>query len=432
MGGTGTLSYVLVEDPLNVTGATTGVFTGLIAGTYSVLITDENLCNITTSVVTVTQPAPVVASAAVTSNYNGSEVSCFGASNGRITVTATGGTGALGYVLNEIPANTTGAITGIFTGLPSGPYTVTVTDVNGCNVTTVAVTIDDPPALTLAVNVISNYNGSDISCNGASDGRAQAVVGGGTGTYFYNWYSDAALTTPIGQFVATAINLAAGTYWVRVTDINGCTIVDNITLTQPVALVATETAKTNVSCFGGSTGSVTVVVTAGTGIAPYTYSINGGSSWQGSGTFINLPAGNYIVLSRDVNLCTFPVNVTITQPTPLVAGITSTTNVSCNGLSDGAVTVTATAGSGTTPYEYSINGGTDWFATGTFTGLAMGSYSVIVRDANGCTVNIPVSITEPFVLELNPTSDVILDCAGDTDGTGTFYAQGGTMPYTFW
>ncbi len=429
-GGTGTLAYVLNQIPGNITGASSGVFTGLPAGSYTVTVTDANLCSLTTVPVSVIEPAAVTATAAVTSNYFGSQLSCNGASDGRITVTASGGTGALSYALVEIPANTSGAITGVFTGLPAGPYTVTVTDVNGCSVVTAPVTITPPPALTLSVNVTSNYNGQDISCYGASDGRAQAVAGGGTGVYFYSWYSDAAMTIPIGQLTPDAINLAAGDYFVRVMDINGCSIIGSVILDQPLALDATMT-QVNVECYNANTGSITVTAVAGTGTPGYEYSINGGATWQATGTFSSLPAATYTVLVRDLNLCIKQVLVTITQPSQLSASITSITNVSCNGGNNGIVTVTATAGSGTSPYNYSIDAGATWQTDGTFPGLTAGSYSIIVRDNNLCSVTIPVLITEPSLLQLTPTPDVLLDCYGDKDGTGTFNAVGGTIPYTF-
>ena len=430
-GGTGVLSYLLVEIPGNVTGAASGIFTGLPAGTYTVTVTDVNLCSITTAPVTISNPPVLTATALVTSNYFGSQLSCNGASDGRITVTASGGTGALAYVLVELPGNVTGAVTGIFTGLPAGTYTVSVTDKNSCNTVTLPVTITPPPALTLAVNIISNYNGRNISCFGASDGRAEAVVTGGTGTYSYIWYSDAAMTIPIGQLTSVAINLTDGDYFVKVTDNNGCSITGSVILTQPTALNAGITTQTNILCYGNSTGSVTVDAVAGTGTAPYQYSINGGGTWQATGLFSSLTAATYTVMVRDANSCIKTVPVIITQPTQLTANITGITNVSCNGGNDGAVTITATAGSGTAPYTYSKDAGVTWQPAGTFGTLTAGSYSIIVRDANLCSLTIPVVITEPSVLQLTPSADVLLDCFGDTDGTGTFMAQGGTPGYTF-
>jgi PKD repeat protein len=429
-GGTGALSYLLVELPGNVTGAASGVFTGLPANTYTVRVRDVNNCEVITLPVTISNPPVLTATASVTSNYFGSQLSCNGASDGRITVVTAGGTGAPSYVLNELPANVTGAISGVFTGLPANTYTVTVTDKNGCTTVTAPVTITPPPALGITVNITSNYNGRDISCFGASDGRAEAVVTGGTGGYTYIWYSDPAMTIPIGQLTSLAINLAAGDYFVKVTDANGCMISGSVILAQPTALDAAITAQTNVACFGALTGAVTVTATAGTGTAPYEYSINGGSTWQPAGTFSSLAANNYTVLVKDVNGCIKVVPVAITQPAQLVVAVSSVTNVSCNGGNDGSVTVTVTAGTGVAPYQYSINGG-PFQASATFGGLIAGTYNITARDANLCTQTVPVVITEPIVLQMTKTPDVLLNCFGDMTGLGTFFATGGTLPYTF-
>ena len=169
-GGTGALTYLLVEMPGNVTGASSGVFTGIPAGTYTITVTDENGCSISTVPVTIIDPPVITASAEVTSNYNGSQISCNGVSDGRITVTASGGTGILSYSLVEMPANVSGQITGVFTNLPAGTYTVQVSDKNSCNTYTTPVTISAPSAVTVNASVTSNYNGSDLSCYGSSDG----------------------------------------------------------------------------------------------------------------------------------------------------------------------------------------------------------------------------------------------------------------------
>jgi PKD repeat protein len=432
-GGTGALSYLLIEQPLNVTGAVTGIFTGLGAGSYTVRVTDINLCNMTTAPVTLTQPAAIAASANVTSNYNGSQLSCNTSTDGRITVTASGGTGALSYLLNEQPLNITGAVSGIFTGLGAGSYTVRVTDLNLCTLNTVAVVITAPAALGITVNKLSNFNGRDISCFGAADGRVEAVVTGGTGSYSYNWYSDAAMTISIGQVTAVALNLSAGTYYVRVRDLNNCTITGSVTLNQPVALDASITAQTNVTCYGGNTGSVTVVANPATGTAPYDYSIDGGGSWSGSGTFSNLNASIYNIIARDANGCLKQVPVTISQ-LAVLNGIVSKTDVSCAGANDGVISITSpTGGSGT--YQYSVDGGISWLPSGNFSNLLPNTYDVRIADVNdpACTaiLNPNLIITEPVILGLTSTGDIILGCFGNGDGAGTFFASGGTMPYNF-
>src|SRR5207245_11801511 len=172
---------------------------------------------------------------------------------------------------------------------------------------------------------------------------------------------------------------------------NGCTTTQAVTITQPAsALGSSISSQTNVSCFGGSTGSVTVAGSGGT--SPYTYSIDG-TNFGSSGTFSSLAAGSYTVTVKDANGCTTTQAVTITQPaSALSSSISSQTNVDCFGGSTGSVTVAGSGG--TSPYTFSKDG-TTFGNSGTFGSLAAGSYTITVKDANGCTTTQPVTITQP-------------------------------------
>ncbi len=404
--------------------------TGLKAGTYLLSVGDANNCTVNLPAVTITQPADLAVS--VNSQAN---VLCFGEATGAIYVTVSGGTiPAGGYLFNwtgtDYMGNSYTSNDEDLAGLYAGTYNLTVTDQNGCNVSILPVTITAPLPLVIDVNVTSNYNGRDISCTGAFDGRATATVTGGTGIYFYTWYSDPGFSVPIGQMAPSAINLAAGEYYVRVMDMNGCSITGSVTLTDPPLLDASVVTLTNVDCFNNATGAVTVEAVTGSGTGPYSYSKDGGFTWQPAGEFTGLSAMTYTILVRDANNCIKAVPVIITQPSQLIATISDFDNVSCSGGNDGSVTITVPAGSGTAPYTYTING-TDWQPGGAFTGLTAGSYNIEVRDDNNCSVILPVIISEPPLLELNPTADIVLDCYDDHDGTGTFYAVGGTPGYTF-
>ena len=145
------------------------------------------------------------------------------------------------------------------------------------------------------------------------------------------------------------------------------------------------------------------------------YSIDGGAT-QVSGTFSGLAEGAYTVTIVDDNGCTEDVPVTITEPTDLTGAITAQTNVDCNGNATGSVTVAADAGSGTAPYLYSIDGGATQVSE-TFSGLAEGSYTVTIVDDNGCTEDMPVTITEPDELTGAITSQTDLGCNGNTTGS---------------
>src|SRR5438128_8851482 len=193
------------------------------------------------------------------------------------------------------------------------------------------------------------------------------------------------------------------------------------------ALGSSISSQTNVACFGGATGSVTVAGSGGT--SPYTYAIDG-TTFGASGTFSSLGAGSYTITVKDANGCTTTQGVTITQPAAaLSSSISSQTNVACFGGSTGSVTVAGSGG--TSPYTFSKDG-VNFGASGTFNNLAAGSYTVTVKDANGCTTPQPVTITQPAsALGSSISSQTNVACFGGATGSVTVAGSGGTSPYTY-
>ncbi len=276
--GTGIYSYVWYDDAALTSpiGQTNYIASGLGAGTYWVEVTDQNGCTASTSV-TITEPVVLSVAVAVSSNFNGADISCAGAFDGELTATPADGTGPYNYIWYSNAALTIsiGQNTATAVNLGAGTYWVRVIDANGCEIVGSA-TLTDPPALTLGITVDSDFNGSDISCNGATDGQVTANAGGGTGVYSYVWYDDAALSSPIGQTTATATGLGAGSYWVEVTDVNGCTISASVTLTEPAVVAVTAAVSSNyngsdISCFGVADGEATASPTGGTGSYLYAW-----------------------------------------------------------------------------------------------------------------------------------------------------------------
>ncbi len=419
IGGTAPYTYLWSD------GQTTATASNLVAGTYTVLVTDNNNCsfdmNASNSIV-ITEPVVLDASTISVSTTN---VSCNGLSDGSATVTVTGGTASYTYLWSD------GQTTATASNLVAGTYTVLVTDANNCSFDMNAsnsIVITEPIVLNAGTISVSTTN---VSCNGGNDGSATVNVSGGTAPYTYLW-SD-------GQTTATASNLVAGTYTVLVTDANNCSFnmsaSNSIVITEPVILDAStiSISSTNVSCNGGNDGSATVTVTGGT--APYTYLWSDG---QTTATASNLAAGTYTVLVTDANNCSFNMSasngVTITEPTVLNPSTisVSTVNVSCNGLSDGSATVTVTGG--TAPYTYLWSDGQ---TTATASNLVAGTYTVLVTDANNCSFNMNASnsivITEPVILDASTisVSTTNVSCNGLSDGSATVTVTGGTAPYTY-
>ncbi len=410
--GSGTAPYLYSIDG----GATqvSGTFSGLAEGSYTVTIVDDNGC---TEDVPVTITEPTDLTGAITAQTN---VDCNGNSTGEVTVAADAGTGTAPY-LYSIDGGAT-QVSGTFSGLAEGSYTVTIVDDNGCT-EDIPVTITEPDDLTGAIT-----SQTDLGCNGNTTGEVTVAADAGAGTAPYLYSIDGGATQVSGTFSG----LAEGSYTVTIVDDNGCTEDVPVTITEPTDLTGAITAQTNVDCNGNSTGEVTVEADAGSGTAPYLYSIDGGATTQVSGTFSGLAEGSYTVTIVDDNGCTEDVPVTITEPTDLTGAITAQTNVDCNGNSTGEVTVAADAGSGTSPYLYSIDGGATQ-VSGTFSGLAEGSYTVTIVDDNGCTEDVPVTITEPTDLTGAITAQTNVDCNGNSTGSVTVAADAGTgtAPYLY-
>ncbi|PQJ09265.1 hypothetical protein CJD36_018625 [Flavipsychrobacter stenotrophus] len=390
----GSAPYTYSWAPGSATAATAP---GLSAGTYTVTVSDANLCA-AIQTVTLTQPSGITSSVSPQTN-----VDCNGNNNGAATVIASGVSGTLSY--SWAP---TGGTLATATGLTAGTYTCTITDGNACTHDQL-VTITQPAALIATMTATTN-----VSCNGGSNGAATVTASGGTSSYTYSW-------APTGGAAATATGLVPGTYTVSVTDANLCATTQTVTITQPVVLTASISATTNVSCNGGSNGRASVTVGGGTPSYNYSWAPSGGTAATA------LAAGSYTVTITDANSCTQTATTTITEPTALTASITATTNASCNGGNNGTATVTASGGTGVLNYS--------WLpveiSTATATDLTAGSYTVTVMDANLCAVIKTATIIEPTTITSSVTAQTNVDCNGNATGAAAVTASGGTGTLTY-
>ncbi|MBA0885308.1 SprB repeat-containing protein, partial [Flavobacterium sp. BBQ-18] len=395
----GTSPYTYNWTPGNPTGDGTTSVTGLSAGTWTCTVTDANSSAVAITF-TITEP-----SAINTASGSQTNVLCNGGTNGSASVSPSGGTP--GYTYSWSPSGGTAATA---TGLASGSYTVTVTDANGCTATR-NYTITQPTAISTATGSQTN-----VSCNGGTNGSASVSPSGGTPGYTYSW-------SPSGGTAATATGLAAGSYTVTVTDANGCTATRNYTLTQPSAINTSSGSQTNVSCNGGTNGSASVSPSGGTPGYTYSWSPSGGTAATATG----LAAGSYTVTVTDANGCTATRSYTLTQPTAINTSSGSQTNVSCNGGTNGSASVSPSGGTPGYTYSWSPSGGT----AATATGLAAGSYTVTVTDANGCTATRNYTLTQPSAINTSSGSQTNVSCNGGTNGSASVSPSGGTPGYTY-
>ena len=397
------------------TNSTTQVSaTGLAAGTRNVILKDAEGCSITRTVNVGTAPA-IKFNRSIFNPY------CLGG-NGSITVSVINGTSPYTYVWRN--ATTNAVIAGSTTQkliAKAGQYKVTVTDANGCTKTSGAYTISNPSA-NLAINQVSVKN---ITCNGGSNGEIRVAVSGGWGAP-YTYSLDNVQYNPVTNPTFTLKGFAAGTHTVYVKDArNGCVRQRKFTLTQPSVVVPGIVSKTNVSCFGDNSGSVTLKATGGPTAGNYTYSRQANSGYRTNPTFNSLTAGNYTFYVRKNGTCRQAINVTISQPAALIV-TSSVTPVNCHGGNDGSIRVNISKG--TAPYTVSING-QPFRSTTTFNTLKAGTYNFVVKDSKGCLKNLSgVQVTQPTPLALAITQQTIGACA-TSPNTVRVAATGGRTPY---
>lgn len=377
-------------------GGTADTAFNLNSGTYTVVVTDANGCSnsATSNVNGSTSPLIIFASS--------TNVSCNAGNDGATTISVSGGVGPFTYFWAP-SGNTTPSVT----NLSAGVHTVTVTGANGC-ASSATTTITEPSSI--SANVVT----SPVSCFGGNNGTAFINTFGGIPGYTINWLAT-------GTNGSNVTNLSAGLDSVMVIDANGCQLIVNYTVAQPLAPISAVLSSTPVSCFGASTGSVSALAIGGT--APYTYSWMPGNI--NGATLSNLNAGNYIVTITDANGCTFFDSITVTEP-PIINLTTTTIDAHC-GQADGQATVVANGGVGGYSYLWIPSG----ITSATATNLFAGNYTVTVTDGNACLMQSTVTINDLPAPTALITGTTNVNCFGGNDGSATVLAAGGTAPYTY-
>ncbi len=387
-------------------GASPYVFSNVSAGLHTVNIIDSFGC---TKQINVT----VNAGAGVNGSAGSTPASCQGVSNGTITATASAGNPPYSFQLDG-GAFLPGTSPFTFNGVSFGTHTVVIRDMVGCTKTlSVNVTAGNGPSGT--------GNTTPTTCNGAANGTITINANNGTAPYSYSLDGGAYQS---GGNPFTFMNVAAGPHMVLIKDAVGCisnAINVNVGSGPPLT---TTIIKTNVSCNGAATGTITVNPPPN-GAPPFQYSLDG-VNWQSSNVFTNLIANIYTVWYRSVNGCSGSQQVTISEPPRLTSAV-STVPVRCFGENNGIITVNAAGG--VSPYSFSADNGTSWQASNIFN-VAAGNYTVLVRDANGCITPKPVVITQPALLTASSLNSNAT-CDGGNDGRIIVNASGGNFNYQY-
>ncbi|OFY69589.1 MAG: hypothetical protein A3G23_11170, partial [Bacteroidetes bacterium RIFCSPLOWO2_12_FULL_37_12] len=404
-GGTSPYSYKWSD----LNGQTTQTATGLIAGTYTVTVTDKQSCNTLTKSVEIKDTSTPCFTLQIQEK---NDVKCFNGADGSITVTASPAGDYYTYTWNQ------GQNTNAIDQLSYGSYTVTVSDSKSCTQTISAI-VEQPADLVLTISTTAPTPPND------NDGTATVTsVTGGTPGYSYSWNTDPVQTGP------TASGLSVGTYIVTVTDQNLCSATGTavIELISSCAMTLSIT-KTDLICNGGSTASAEVHVNGGT--SPFTY------IWSNNeinpAITINT-AGTYTVTVSDQKNCTAVASVTIIETSPLTVSL-SPTDPTCNGKRDGKIKADVMSGNpqyNYTWYSTSADAFKSSYSSSEITGLGPGDYYLTVTDKNNCIATSTTTVhTGPETFTFDGFIVSTIKCNGDGGGSISAVVTNSGDDYTY-
>lgn len=401
-----------------VTFFNASTFNGLPAGDYDVVlqyIAGSQPCTTPAQTVTILGPDPITGSLDLTAPFTCS-------SAGTITVSGVlGGTAPYEYSLDGInfqPGNT-------FTGLTPGTYTVTIEDTNNCSVIVGAITIN-------AIDPITDmtFDESTITCpSNTSDITITSVIGG-LAPYEYRIIAPASAATGY-QNSNFFPNLAPGTYTFEVRDANDCTYIESYSIAPLPPLTVNVVLTKDIDCTTNPDAIITGIISGS--FPPYTVTlIQGTGTPIVSGNTFTLNAstsGNYQFEITDSSGCTAQSTIiTVTDPVAVTANAVSS-NPTCNGNSDGSITLTGLTGMA--PFTYSIDGGITFVSTNVFGGLASGTYNYVVTDSIGCDLSGSVTLVDPLPMDVSILS-IPIQCSPNIPGSiNVTINTGGVAPFTY-
>jgi hypothetical protein len=331
---------------------------------------------------------------------------CRNQNNGSAVITGLPSSGT-SILWNTQPVHNT---PGIY-GLAPGTYTALITDSVGCSASVSATVLAPDDSLTVTATATGIK-----SCLSGPVGQVSTQVSGAVGNVSYLWNT--------GAMAPSISGLSAGTYSVIVTDANGCTARDTATVMQSPSSVNVAINISNaISCFGGADGELTA--SGVNGVQPYTFLWSNGVTSSTNG---GLQANIYSVTITDALGCASQATVNLAGPsTALSAGTPTVQHVSCYGEQTGQISISPSGG--TTPYNYQWSNGS---SSSQVSQLSSGIYSVLITDANGCTVQTQASVSQPgSPLQAAISSITNNLCYGDLKGVAAMNATGGVAPYTY-
>ena len=291
----------------------------------------------------------------------------------------------------------------------SGVYPITLS-VNafpgfGCEVTDTQYVIINPNPF------IEQISTEDSDCYDSNNGSISVAVSSGNLPYNYQWIT--------GETDSLIQNLSAGSFGLTVTDAKGCSVTASASVSEPLPLTV-ATIAADVKCAGDASGSISATASGGT--LPFTYQWNNGAA---TSSIQSLSVGTYTLTVMDANGCTSETSAVVSDVAPINV-VEKTTDVTCNGIPDGTITIGVTGGSAPFTYQWS-NGAT----SSDLIGLSAGTYTVTLTDNNQCTLVASANIVELAPISIS-TTQYSISCFGKSDGYIASTVTGGVGPYIYY
>jgi hypothetical protein len=363
-------------------------------GTYSVLVNNTATGCSSNAAFTVVEYADVSVSI---DKYDAPR--CFGSNDGSLSALPAGGNGNYTFLWSN------GATTNVIVDLGQGNYDVTVSDGENCSATLSLLVLEPAP-------VNTNATSTAQSAIGVSDGTAAAIPTGGTLPYTFVWST--------GETTAEIVALSPGSYTVTVTDDKGCTAEKTVNVSQFDCTLQTLVLPQNITCFGADNGSATLQFLSGE--SPFTILWSTGDTLP---SVNDLSIGQYSVSITDANNCPEVQSFSIQEPAILMANASGSTT-SGLGTNDGTASANPIGGSGTYFYTWSNGEETD-----VISGLAAGTYTVIVQDDQGCLSEQSVEVLPGNCNLITDFQNANPTCYGYNNGSSTILLTGGSGGFSY-
>ena len=387
------------------------IFNNLQAGNYDVFGINDEGCS-DNIIITITEPSLLGLQV-----DNVGDVLCNTSLTGFIEITPIGGTPS--YQVQWTDENNNTFNTEDLYNINDGEFDVLITDDNGC-------TFNDLIIVEQLNTIASSFLINDPSCYQSTDGSINPSISGGNAPYTFDWFFQGGLISN-NQNIS---NLGAGAYNLTVTDNNNCYRDFNVTLVEPNEFLASAISY-DVSCFQENDGSIASSFFGGT--SPYTSFLMDDAQQllSSNDSVFNLSSSQYYLYGQDNNGCySDTIILSVQEPSPINITVNNVTDLICNNVPDGSISVDAIGGTGALSYQWV--GPNNFIESGqSINQLFAGNYTLSVTDDNNCVETSLLTLNEPSEININASNITYIKCKGTNTGSIVLNCNGGTPPYSY-